>query len=1128
MNRSLLVRSGLRHYRRMHAAVGLGVMVACATLTGALLVGDCLRGSLRAQALARLGRVRAALLAPRFFRAALVEAAPAASAAPVILMHGGARHPQHGTRSHRVAVIGADERSWSLLGVAHPPSEWSGRVAALNASLAAELGAAVGDDVLIDLTNPSEISIETLLGRRDESALSLRAWVAGILPDAAGGGFALQPTQAAPRNVFVPLSTLQRTVRQNDRVNALLVGGGRESVVADASWRQGVSSDVTIADYGLRLRGDGPRGYVALESDALLLSPVVEAAARGVAEELKIEASPVLTYLATAIGRGGEEESVPYSVVAAMDAGSPTYRALRDVDGTALPEIKAGEVLLNEWTARQLGVKPGDRVTLAYLMTGPFGRLEERTADFVLRGVVAMDAAGADPGFAPDYPGITDAKSLAAWNPPFPMDMRRIGPSDEAYWEKYRTAPKAVVALEEGQRLWVDQPERFGRLTAVRFHVPAGGTMEDVQNRLAQSLRARLTPEAFGFEFLDVRRDAMEAARGSTDFGMLFIGFSLFLIAAAVMLTALLFRLGVERRSSEMGLLLAVGYRPRAVLRLFLSEGMRVSVIGVAVGLVVALGYAWLMLAGLRSWWSAAANAPFLALHVRPLTCLVGAGATLLAAYGSLAWSVRGLAGRAPRRLLSGDVEARPLAGASSGGRAGYVALTACAVAGALATYAVLAPGSAQAPIFFGSGAALLIAALAAARGWMGRAAPVPPAVSGRAAWVRLGVRNAPRHPGRSLLTMALMGSAVFLLVAVGAFRVQPPEDVVERTSGFGGYALLAESAVPVPYDLNTPSGRESLGFPPESEGIFAYARIEALRLRGGDEASCLSLYRAREPRLLGAGEAFLQRGGFRFAASLARTDEERANPWLLLKEPLADGAVAVIGDEAAVTWQLKSGLGRDLVIRDERGAEVRLRFVALLSGSILQSEVVMAESALTRHFPSVAGYRFFLIAAPAERRAAVAEALESALERYSFDATPTTERLAAYLAVQNTYLGTFQTLGGLGLILGSAGLGVVMLRNIAERRGELALLRALGFTRRALGWMVFSENALLTVGGLACGLLPAVVAIGPQLPGRAPSVPLSTLGMLLLGVVLVGLASGLAALRATLRAPLLRALRQE
>ena len=82
---------------------------------------------------------------------------------------------------------------------------------------------------------------------------------------------------------------------------------------------------------------------------------------------------------------------------------------------------------------------------------------------------------------------------------------------------------------------------------------------------------------------------------------------------------------------------------------------------------------------------------------------------------------------------------------------------------------------------------------------------------------------------------------------------------------------------------------------------------------------------------------------------------------------------------------------------------------------------------------------------------------------------------------MQNTYLSTFQSLGALGLLLGTVGLAVVQLRSVLERRGELALMRAGGFRRGRLVRMVVWENAVLLLGGLAVGCVAAAVALIPQ-----------------------------------------------
>jgi ABC-type antimicrobial peptide transport system permease subunit len=224
----------------------------------------------------------------------------------------------------------------------------------------------------------------------------------------------------------------------------------------------------------------------------------------------------------------------------------------------------------------------------------------------------------------------------------------------------------------------------------------------------------------------------------------------------------------------------------------------------------------------------------------------------------------------------------------------------------------------------------------------------------------------------------------------------------------------------------------------------------------------------------------------------------------------------------------LHRGLGQDLVVTGGDGRPRRLRFVALLEGSVLQDEIIVSERQFTRLFPQRSGYAFFLIDAPRGSAGAVGTELERLLNRYGFDVRPSSERLAGYFAVQNTYLSVFQSLGGLGLLLGSCGLGAVLLRNVWERRSELAVLRAVGFARRDLGWMVLAENALLVMLGLAAGIVPAAVAVAPHMVHRPQSLALGSLLIILSAVFAASMLSSIAALVSALRAPLVPALRKE
>jgi ABC-type antimicrobial peptide transport system permease subunit len=149
-------------------------------------------------------------------------------------------------------------------------------------------------------------------------------------------------------------------------------------------------------------------------------------------------------------------------------------------------------------------------------------------------------------------------------------------------------------------------------------------------------------------------------------------------------------------------------------------------------------------------------------------------------------------------------------------------------------------------------------------------------------------------------------------------------------------------------------------------------------------------------------------------------------------------------------------------------------------------------------------------------------------LEDKGLELTSAVKRLNSFNAVQNTYLGTFQILGGLGLLLGSAGLGVVVLRNVLERRGELGLLLAVGFRRGLLQKLVLAEHGALLGLGLSIGIAAAAVAVLPSLllPGR--DLPYLSLAITLGAVLLNGVVWTWAATRFALRGDLLDTLRNE
>ena len=1136
-----LVRRNLGHYWRTNLAVVGGVAVAVAVLAGALLVGTSVRSSLRALALERLGAIDRVVTTGRFVEeetatallAADGMAARFAAAVPMVAVEGFVTHQASGRRASGVQVYGVDDRFWTFHG--HDPDRFAfdRNAAFASGGLAGELGIEPEDALLVRVERPSAVPISSLHGRRDDVGRTLRLGVTRVLDPADLGEFSFRPAQGLARSVFVPLSRLQEELETEGRVNTLLLGGvsaGFEAADAgDDAARQeiaeaAVRSTAALADLGLRVRALPELGTVAVESDAGLLTDATVDAVENVAAARGLAAEPILSYLSNELRIG--ERVTPYSVITARD--------LSRLDAPA-PAADAGAgpppVILNQWTADDLGASPGDSLTIEYYLWEDEGLLTTQETELRVAGVVPIEGVAADPDLTPDYPGITEATDVIDWDPPFPVDLGLIRPVDETYWDDYRTTPKAFIPLAAGQEMWAS---RWGQVTSVRLTPADGGAagLDAVAAEVGGALRETLDPLALGFVVYPARSLALEASAGATDFGLYFIYFSFFLVVSALLLASLFFRLGVEQRLRELGLLRATGWTPRAIRRLFLSEALVLSAAGSAIGVAGAVGYAWLIMLGFRTLWIDAVGTTRLALDPSPVTLAAGAAGGILAALLSIAWTLRALSPATPRSLLTGgvaEVTGVPRVDETGAGerRAGWIALGLGGAGIALIGAAALGVIGNTAG-FFAGGMSLLLASLALAWTWMGGS---PDRQSrGRRSLTQVGYRNAAYRPGRSVLCIALIAFAVFIIVAVDAFRRDGEADVTDRGSGTGGYTLLAESLLPIVHDPSSTAGQAEL-FIDDLFGdgeALAGVSLARFRLRPGEDASCLNLYQAKDPRVLAPTAEFLAERRFTFGATAAETPEEEANPWLLLDRTFDDGAIPAIADATSLAYALHLGIGDDFVLNRETDRPVTLRIVAALADSVFQGELLIGEANFERVFPDYDGYRVFLVDAPPDRMEEVSAALEDRLADFGFDAVSAAERLASFHRVENTYLATFQTLGGLGLILGTFGLGAILLRNVLERRRELALMRAVGYNTRHLSLMVLAENAFLLFPGLLAGTACAIVAIAPAWLERGGAVPVVSLAVLLIVVIAAGLTSSVAATVAAARTPLLGALRTE
>jgi ABC-type antimicrobial peptide transport system permease subunit len=1077
MNAASLTFASVRYYWRTHLGVVLGTALAATVLIGSLLVGDSVEGTLKRQALQRVGKIDVALTAgDRFFRSQLAsEVDP--NAAPVLVVRGSVSRTDGTARINGAQVLGVEDRFWKLA-----PTDTlvlTGEDIALNQRAAGQLGVKAGDPVVLRIEKPGAFSRDAPLSGEENEVLSIRATIGRIVGDDEFGRFSLAASQVPPPSVFVPLAYLQKRLEFSDRANLLVARGSIDILRTEIQQRW------TITDAGLKLL-DLPNGAgTELRSERVFLSDTeVKAAPRGLES---------LTYLVNELR--ASDRATPYSMVTAIDAPSSGF----------LPaELDDDEIVVSQWLAEDLGVKLNDRISLKYFTMGERRQLVEQSREFEIIQILPMSEPALNTSWMPDFPGLSDQENCRDWKPGFAIDNTKIRDKDEAYWKEYRGTPKAFVNLNIGQQMWGN---RWGNVTSIRFGP------SQLSGAISSVMRETLTPEKIGFQLQPLRSQALKATDAPIDFGQYFLYFSFFLIVAAAVLTGLLFVFTLEQRNVEAGTLLALGLPEKTVRHMLLSEGVVLAVIGAVLGCVGAVAFTRLVLKALTTVWRSAVGAVEFSFSASPLSLIGGSLGSIAVAFLAMWLASRRQLRRQASELLSGESSSAGVAqyGKQRGRRpsASVVTILATVVALALAAF-----GKGNAGAFFGAGALLLIAGISlSARLLRGEDdGQVMDSVDG------LARRNTSRRLGRSLATIGILACGVFMVVSVSSFRKSPETFTSRRDTGTGGFALVAESALPIYEDLNSPTGRETYAI---DETAVRSVSVVPMRVRDGDDASCLNLNRALQPRILAVKPSELaERKAFRFSSKGAS--------WALLEQVESAGAVPGIVDANTLKYAMQKKLGDTVDYQDEQGRLFGVRVVATIVGSMLQGNVIVAEKAFIDRFPSAGGYRFFLIdAAPAGAKEA-AEELSRALQDRGLEIVPASQRLDEFNAVENTYLSIFQALGGLGLLLGTAGLAIVVARNVLERRREFGLLEAVGFNHGNVRRLVFAEHRWLIVLGLLSGAISALFAVFPQLQGKTGGFPYVEFGLLFAALAIGCVLWTWLATRVALRGSQLPALRNE
>jgi putative ABC transport system permease protein len=355
-------------------------------------------------------------------------------------------------------------------------------------------------------------------------------------------------------------------------------------------------------------------------------------------------------------------------------------------------------------------------------------------------------------------------------------------------------------------------------------------------------------------------------------------------------------------------------------------------------------------------------------------------------------------------------------------------------------------------------------------------------------------------NPSNAITPILFIAAGIFTVFITGANKMDFNAGQLTRTGGTGGYLLWCDLAVPVKEDMNSPSGRQTLGL---DEDTLKEMTVVQIKRSSGNDASCLNLNHITAPPLLGVDPgSFITAGAFRFSTVLkSRTI---GNPWQFLKMPPDDNTIFGIADQTVLEWGLKLKTGDTLRVRSENGQPLNIIIAGGLQSSVFQGNVLIGKDNFSKYYPSVSGSSILLVDGREDMVDTYRNALNDRLSHYGINTAKTNSRLASFYSVTNTYLSVFAVFGALGMIVGIIGLGFVLLRNYNTRRREFALMLVTGFHIKRIRGMIMSEQLLILFAGVVSGVVSALAATLPSISNNH-EIPWLFLTIMVAAIIITG-----------------------
>ena len=970
MTSAPLIAQSRKHYRRFYRLVSFAVILMTAILTGSLLLGDSVRGTLVQRVSERLGKTETIITSRTGFMSDRLMQQPLLKEAQGYLLMDG--FVSVGEKLLPVYVWGTD---------ADPLS--TGEVI-INEPLRAKLGGT--EDIVLHLPSHNLVPSGSLFVTKSY-ATQMRVHVAGVKSVEEGGNLLLKNEQTLPLNIFVRRQELAEKMELEGKINLVF----SENIISEEQLAECWTPELS----GIHLTDS------ALTSDGIFIpNEIVD----------KCKGGLYFSYLVNDLVNG--RDTIPYSFVTAVSEwqGEP-------LDGQ--------DMILSDYAAKRLHVSEGDSVDMSYFIAKDLKNLETHGQTFRVKRIVPLAEFMRDSLLIVEFPGLSHVKKCTDWDSDLPIKMERVKKEDEDFWYAYRQTPKAIVSYEAVSADWSNA---FGSATALRFT-----SQPDI----------KLTPHDAGVQIIHPRAQGLQGATGGVDFASLFLSLGFFIILSAILLMKNPLVEMFTQRRGEIALYRQMGFANTTIFRNLYREAFTTMLCASPFGVLVGLFYSALTLWLLGNVWSGATHTEGFALHIRPLTVIVGWAIGLLICAIVLWWVVRTML----RQKQGEHIEPT-----QKRNRNGYLFV------GLLMLTVVLIAVNF---IFLHSMVLFIVCGLLWILTWgfflrviiRSRAEIDIPVVS-RTQMMWQSIRSSLKQ---HLLAYWALALGVFTVFAVGLNR----PDFSQATEATGGYQYYVDSRVPIQYDLNNPAVRQKLSLEslPNNTQFLGFLRHTQ------DEASCLNLNLVSTPTVLGVDLKYMESFGLSHHFSHL--------------SPLTSYLYI---DEESLIWSLKKSVGDTLYYQNDRAETVPVVIAGTYPTGIFHGNAIMPAEDFRRLWPKESGVEVLLM--KSSRPDEAAEILSTAMNEYGLNVQTVEERIRMFFEVTETYLLIFLTLGGLGLLLGIFSLMIIVRKNLTAQIATIRQYRAMGFGDSLIQNLLLRENLLVPLYAVAVGATGSVISISANIGG--------------------------------------------